>query len=112
MFCMMLHWFAAWLRKFPANNSSKIHLLAACFCRAQGRKTFNSLNNKQKTLYKPCELRSVFAMSDSVTQKKESRAERTERIASALINEERSRREKKTAWLREMRMKAERSAAS
>lgn len=47
-------------------------------------------------------------MSNPVLEKKESRAERTDRIASEIIDAERSKRDKKTAWLREMRLKAER----
>ena len=51
-------------------------------------------------------------MSNPAVEKKESRAERTDRIASAILDSERSQRDKKTAWLREMRLKAQHAASS
>lgn len=51
-------------------------------------------------------------MNNPELEKKESKAERTDRIAQAIISEERIRRDKKTAWLREKRLKAQRVAAA
>ncbi|MFC5385867.1 hypothetical protein ACFPLB_07800 [Aquamicrobium segne] len=46
-------------------------------------------------------------MLDSIPEKKESRAERTDRIARELINAKRSEIDKKTARLRNIRLQME-----
>lgn len=51
-------------------------------------------------------------MSSPKQEKRESRAERTDRIARGILSEEHARRDKKTARLREMRLKTERMAAA
>ena len=49
-------------------------------------------------------------MNNSEINRKESKAERTDRIAREIIQAERSRCNKKSAWLRDMRLKAQRIA--
>lgn len=50
-------------------------------------------------------------MSNPITEKKESKYERADRIARDIIQQERSYNRKKTARLRDLRLKAERMAA-
>ena len=51
-------------------------------------------------------------MSKPELEKQESKAERTDRIAREIISSDRSSRDRKTARLREMRLKAERVAGA